>query len=116
MSMLETNLFATLESRNRIANPLAEPFRIRAFFFVEFVGDGSQLRNVARHAPPGVVLQFRVALPVQSEMCVIQSFDQPVSALRAVRAPRLHGKRLVQIIFVSRLLVRFFDLRLNDVG
>ena len=105
MSRIETDLFAALEPGNRVANPLAEPLRIGAFFFVELVCDGSQLRNIARHAPPGYVLQLRIALPVQPEMCVVQSFDQPVSALQAVCAPGLDGKGLVQVVFVSRLLV-----------
>lgn len=51
------------------------------------------------------MLQYRVTLTVQPEVGVILSFNEPKSALVAITTPWLDGEWLVQIVFMSLLLV-----------
>lgn len=86
------------------------------FLAVKPVCNRLQLRDISCHTPPGNILKGRVALAVQSEMCIIQSFDEPVSALEAVATPWLDGEWLVQVVFVACLFVGLFDFSLDGIG
>lgn len=61
---LVTYLLRSLEPRYSTSEPLAELLRICAFLFVELVGDGLHLWDTPCDAPPGNVLEGRVALSV----------------------------------------------------
>lgn len=62
------------------------------------------------------MLQGRVTLAIQPEVCIVQTLDKPVSAFQPVATPRLHGKRLVQVVFMACLLVGLLDLGLDGFG
>lgn len=87
-----------------------------AFLAVKPIRNCLQLRDISRDTPPGNILEGWVALAVQSEVCIIQSFNEPVSALEAVAAPRLDGEWLVQVVFVACLFVGLFNFGLDGIG
>lgn len=86
------------------------------FLLCQLLSYALELRDRPGHAPPGVVLQRRVTLAVQSEIRVILALDQPVSPLELVATPWLHGQRLVEVTFLPLLLVAFLDLGLDRLG
>lgn len=82
---------------------------LRGVLPVERGADVLDLIDGAGHATPGDVLEGAVALSVQPEAGVVLALDEPVPPLVVVCAPRLHGQGLVEVVFVSRLLVRVLD-------
>lgn len=59
-----TYLLRCLEPRDSIPNPFAELLRICALLFLELVRNALYLRNIPGDAPPGNMLESRVALSV----------------------------------------------------
>ena len=68
------------------------------------------------NAPPSHMLERRITFSVEPEVCIVLALYQPVSSLLSIAPPRLHRQRLVEIVLVSVLLVRFFDYGLDLVG
>lgn len=99
-----------------MSNLLAELLCIYAPLSLQFISDCQQLGNIPRHAPPGDILRRPIAFPVQSEVCIVQSFNQPVFAFETVLAPRLDGEWLVRVIGCATLPVGFFDFSLDGFG
>jgi hypothetical protein len=50
-----------------------------------------------------------VAFAIDAEVGMVSALDQVVSSLVTIRAPRLDRERLVQVIFMPRLLIGFGD-------
>ena len=75
-------LFCGLESRDRCSNPLAEKSGFLTTILVgEFVCKSLQFVDVTGDAPPGSLYSSVVALAVYPEVCIIQTFNEIVSAL-----------------------------------
>ena len=102
-------LFRRFKSWDSEHYPLPKSSGSLTTFFTQFFSDFLELIDTTGDAPPGLVLQDWIALAVQSEVRIILPLDEPVSPLITVTTPRLDRKRLVQIIVMSLLLVRFFD-------
>lgn len=117
LELLETYLFSGFEPRNRGTDLVSEIPCMRCVLFVEFICHSFDLVNIPRHAEPGVCLRGdSIVFPIQPEVCVILSFNEPVSSLVSISAPGLHRQRLIFIIVVPSLFVGVFDYTGNSVG
>lgn len=116
MAHKATYLLGALEPRNRISYPLTQFLGMYSLLFLQFVCNTLQFWDRPCYAPPGDVLQSWVAFPVKPKMCIIVAFNEPIPTLHAIASPGLHRQRLVQVIFVARLLVGFLNLRLDGFG
>lgn len=67
-------------------------------------------------APPCPLEPCRVALAVDAERGIVLAFDEEISSLVTIRAPRLDRERLVQIVFVPGLLVGLGDYGAYRLG
>lgn len=91
-------------------HPLAKALRLRAAILgVELVGKGNNRVDSIGDAPPCPLEPSGIALTVDAERGIVSALDEEISSLVAIRAPRLDGERLVQVVFVSSLLVGLCD-------
>lgn len=96
---------------------LAKALRLRtAIFGVEFVGKGDDRVDPIGDTPPCPLEPSGIALTVDAERSIVSALDEVVSSLVAIRAPGLDREWLVQVVFVSRLLVGLCDNGADRLG
>lgn len=109
-----TNIFGSLKSWNSLEDTVTQSSRSLSAIFPEISCYIFEFVDGTGNAAPCDVFQCWVALTVQPEMCVVLPLDEPKSPLITVTAPWLHGERLVKVIIVTLLLIRFLDNGLDS--
>ena len=95
----------------------AQTLSLRAAIFRrELIRKSEDRVDPVRDAPPCPLEPSRVALTVNAERGMVLAFNEEVSSLVTIRAPRLDRERLVQIVFVSGLLVGLGDYSADRLG
>lgn len=103
-------LFAFLQSGYSLMYSLAKTLGLRtAVFSIELVRKSEHRVDPVRDAPPCPLEPGGVAFTVDAEGGIIFAFDEEISSLVAIRAPRLDRERLVEVVFLSGLLVGLGD-------
>lgn len=83
----------------------------------QFLRKSLGLVDVASDTDPLSVVQSGwISLPVYPKGAVVVSFDQVISTLVAVMAPRLDGQGLVEVVGSAFLVVASVDQGLDGVG
>lgn len=112
-----TNLFASFEPGNGREHLLGQLCSFWATVLdLEFLSQSLKLIDSARHAPPCSVRSSGVAFSIYTESCIVLSFDQKITTLVAIRSPRLHRSRLIEVVFVAVLLIRLVDKCFDGFG
>lgn len=113
----ETYILAGFEARHRGHNLLGKLSRLGTTILgLQFIGESSKLVHRPCDTPPCSVRSGWVALAVDTERGVVLALDQEISSLIAICPPRLDRSRLVQVVFVSVLLVRLVYEALDSLG
>jgi hypothetical protein len=82
-----------------------KPCFLTAILIRKLIRKSLQLVDVTCNAPPGSLYRSVVALTVYPEVRIIQTFNKIVPPLITIRAPWLYRKWLIEIVFVTALLV-----------
>jgi hypothetical protein len=61
--------------------------------------------NISSNTPPGIMFESWVAFTVDPEVCIVLSFNEPVTSFVGVSPPWLNREWLIEIIVMSGLLV-----------
>lgn len=103
----KTNILRGFKARNGGDNAVPQSPCKKTILLSKFMGDLVGLIDSSCNATPSRVSQGWVALAVQPEVRVVLPLNEPEPALVSIFTPRLHRKRLVEIVILPLSLVGF---------